>query len=209
MSNFHDSFGTKVLTWRDTDLISQKEIHSVSLIKHIIFRSARLCQQSSPDQNLSIGSPSAICHLWRNFLWTSCADCFQILTVGCPGPYASFSFFNCWNWNAFSNLAPIFFIFDNSWLYWSKKSECYYSLKSLFFFKHLLNFLLNGSHKSTVLVLWILSFRFFRIFSQIGKPKPVIISNRVHRRAKLSEMFLVLLTVFSKYKYLVYKWYVG
>ncbi len=51
-----------------------------------VFSSARLCQQSSWNQNSSSVRPSSVCAI--NYLWTYCMDFFQILVVASPGQYA-------------------------------------------------------------------------------------------------------------------------
>ncbi len=80
-------------------------------------------------------------------------DFFQISVVACPAPYAQmfFEFLKKNVLNVFYNFSWFFSIFVTMGPYGGKVLKPYSSLKALLSFTKLLNFLLIGPHKSTVL----------------------------------------------------------
>ena len=109
--------------------------------------------------------PLSVSQLSRNlFIYT--VGFFQISVFACPAPYAQM-FFEFLNKNVL-NVFQFFMIFFPFLLTWDpmggKVFKRYSSLKSLLHFTKLLNFLLIGPHKSTILDFLNFEFTIFHDF---------------------------------------------
>ena len=167
-----------------------------------IFSSAWLCQHSLyygtlsfVCRPLSVVPPSAVRvaisseHIWQIYFK------FQLLLALGHAPRLSSDLETK---NAFSNFSRFFFSFSLTWdPVGAKTWKRYSSLKSrLNDSKLLMNFLLGGPHKRTVLEFWNFEFAIFNNFLTFkftivpyGKTKTAIIWNMWDRRAKRGEIW--------------------